>query len=143
MKIFTIERLIFLSLSLGVVRFSCSKPLENKFRGTWMSENTRYPNEPKLGNDTTYWKFEGGTLTIRYSNDTSKVDSARYTFRRRGFSKYIVISSEKNSVALGQGSKDWFIVRLKKDQLRLAWGNVDKEGRARGLEQIDLIKVSD
>lgn len=128
---------------LALFSYSCTKSLENKLRGTWVVENTNWPNYPKIGNDSSWWHFEGGILTIRYAK-TSNIDSCTYTFKRKGASRYLVISTENDSKALlGKGTKDWFIVRLKKDQLRLAYGVVDKEGRQRGLEQYDLKRIGD
>ncbi|MCX7768386.1 MAG: hypothetical protein N2110_05120 [Flavobacteriales bacterium] len=137
---------IFFGLLVGGAFFlySCSKPLENKIRGTWRVENPNYPAYPKIAGDYTVWRFEGGTLVIRYENDSNTVDSCTYAFKRKFARRYIVISCEKASKALmGAGTKDWEIVRLKKDQLRLAYGLVDNEGRQKGLEQYDLKKIAD
>lgn len=132
-----------LMVFLAVFFYSCTKSLENKLRGTWVVENTNLPNYPKIGGDSSWWHFQGGILTIRYKL-SSDIDSCTYTFKRKGFSRYLVISTENNSKALlGPGTKDWFIVHLKKDQLRLAYGVVDKEGRQRGLEQHDLMRIGD
>ncbi|MCS6980098.1 MAG: hypothetical protein NZM15_08365 [Flavobacteriales bacterium] len=133
----------FLIILVGLAFWTaCSKSLENKLRGTWVVENTRLPQYPKPS-DSTYWHFEGGTLAIRYVL-LNRTDTASYTFKRKGTSRYLVISCDKDSPALfGSGTKDWFVVRLKKDQLRLAYGIVDDEGRQRGLEQYDLIRIGD
>lgn len=129
---------------MALILSSCSKNLENKIRGTWRVENPNYPAYPKIAGDYSIWRFEGGTLVIQYENDTSKIDSCTYAFKRKFTRRYIVISCDKASKALiGAGTKDWEIVRLKKDQLRLAYGLVDKDGRQRGLEQYDLKKIAD